>query len=176
MEKACIKTFKVVHNGLPDRYYDMNYTKVFETQFCPLQLVEENNPQYINPEYGKYPYWHDELYDKENLQIRQDDYPPTDDEDDPEKKDNKLSRALIELWQTNSEANRTGRSRRTSKTRSISDSKQPLRRKDLLSLSSHKGGRTSIYYHHNWNNVPSKEPQSWTCCMVASIFPISLCN
>ena len=33
-----------------------------------------------------------------------DDYPPTDDEDDPPIEDTKLSRALIELWQPNSEA------------------------------------------------------------------------
>ena len=39
--------------------------------------------------------------------FRLDDYPPTDDEDDPEIQDNKLFRALIELWQTNSEANYT---------------------------------------------------------------------
>ena len=38
------------------------------------------------------------------MQFRHDDHPPTDDEEDPEITDTKLSRALIELWQTNTEA------------------------------------------------------------------------
>ena len=95
MEKAYIKTYEVVNSDWPDRYYDMDYTKDFET----LQLIEDYNPQYKDPEYGKDPYWEDELYDKENLQFRHDDYPPTDAEDDLEILDTKLSRALIELWQ-----------------------------------------------------------------------------
>ena len=43
------------------------------------------------------------LYDQTNLQFRRDDYPPTDDEDDPVIADNQLSRALIDLWQPNPE-------------------------------------------------------------------------
>ena len=104
MEKACIKTYKQVHNDRPDRFYETDYTKDFETQFRPLPLVEDYHPQYIDAEYGKDPYWDDELYDKRNLQFRNEDYPPTDDEDDPQIEDTKLSRALIELWQPNSEA------------------------------------------------------------------------
>ena len=103
-EKEYIKTYKVVHNERPDRYYEMDYTKDFETQFHPLQLIEDYNPQFIDHEYGKEPYWDEKLYDKENFQFRHDDYPPTDDEDDPEILGTKISRALIELWQTNSEA------------------------------------------------------------------------
>ena len=67
-------------------------------------MIEDYHPQYPDPEYGKDPYWDDELYDKQNLQFRREDYPPTDDEDDPQIEDNKLSRALIELWQPSSEA------------------------------------------------------------------------
>ena len=104
MEKAYIKTYKVVHNDRPDRYYDRNYTKDFETQFRPLQLIEDYNPQYNDPEYGKDPYWDDDSYDRQSLRFRHDDYPPTDDEEDAEIPDTKLSRALIELWQTNTEA------------------------------------------------------------------------
>ena len=51
-----------------------------------------------------YPYWDDELYDKQNFQFKREDCPPTDNEDDPPIEDNKLSRALIEIWQPNSEA------------------------------------------------------------------------
>ena len=69
MVKAYIKTYKVVHNDRPDRHYDMNYTKDFETQFRSLQLIEDYNLQYIDSEYGKDPHWDDELYDKENLQF-----------------------------------------------------------------------------------------------------------
>ena len=104
MEKACIRTYKTVHNDRPDRFYEIDHTKDFETQFRPLPLIEDYHPQYPYPEYGKDPYWDDELYDRQNLQFRRDDYPPTDDEDDPQIEDTKLSRALIELWQPNSEA------------------------------------------------------------------------
>ena len=104
MEKACIRTYKIVHNDRPDRFYEIDYTKDFETQFRPLPVIKNYHPQYPDPEYGKDPYWDDELYDTQNLQFRRDDYPPTDDEDDPQIEDTKLSRALIELWQPNSEA------------------------------------------------------------------------
>ena len=74
-EKVYIKTYKIVHYDRPDRYYEIDYTKDFETHFRPLQLIEDYNPQYNDPEYGKDPYWDDELYDKENLQFQHDDYP-----------------------------------------------------------------------------------------------------
>ena len=67
-------------------------------------MIEDYNPQHIDPEYGKDPYGDDKLNDKQNLQFRRDDYPPTDDEDDPEIDDNRLSGALIELWLPYSEA------------------------------------------------------------------------
>ena len=104
MEKAYIKTYKVEHIVRPDLYFEKDYTKDFETQFQPLQLIEDYNPQYIDPDYGKDPYWDDDLYDRQSLQFRHDDYPPTDDGEDPEITDTKLSRTLIEPWQTNTEA------------------------------------------------------------------------
>ena len=104
MEKARIRTCKTVHNDRPDKFYEIDYTRDFETQFRPLPLVEDYNPQYTDPEYGKDSYWDAELFDKQNRQFRRDEHPATDDEDDPELDDNKLSRALIELWQPNSEA------------------------------------------------------------------------
>ena len=60
-EKACIRTYKIVHNDRPDRFYEIDYTKDFETQFRPLPLIEEYHHQYPDPEYGKDPYWDDEL-------------------------------------------------------------------------------------------------------------------
>ena len=75
MEKAYIKTYKEVHIDRPDRYYDFDYIQDFETHFRPLQLIEDYNPQNIEPEYGNDSYWDDELYDKQNLQFRHDDCP-----------------------------------------------------------------------------------------------------
>ena len=102
MEKACIRTYKRVHS--PDRFYEIDPSKDFETQFRPLPLMEDYHSQYPDPGYGRDPYWDDELYDRQSPQFRRDDYPTTDDEDDPQIEDTKLSRALIELWQPNSEA------------------------------------------------------------------------
>ena len=104
MEKTYIRSYKIVHNDRPDLFYEIDYTKDFETQFRPLALVENYHPRYTDPEFDKDPYWDDELYDRENLQFRRDDYPPTDDKDDTQIVDTKHSRALIGLWQPNSEA------------------------------------------------------------------------
>ena len=57
MEKACIRTFKIVHNDRPDRFYEIDHTKDFETQFRPLPLIEDYHPQYPDPEDGKDPYY-----------------------------------------------------------------------------------------------------------------------
>ena len=104
MVEACTQTQYIIHSDHPYLYRRNNLTKDSETQFRPLQTVEDYNPQYYDPEYGKDPYWDDELYDKHNLQFRNDDYPPTDDEDDPDIVDTILSRALIEQWQRNFDA------------------------------------------------------------------------
>ena len=56
MEKAFIKTYKMVHNDRPDRYYDMDYTAAFDTRFRRLQQIEGYDPHYIDPEYGVDPY------------------------------------------------------------------------------------------------------------------------
>ena len=100
MEQAYNKTYKIVHNDRPDRYNEMDYT-LRETQLRPLQLIEDYNPHYFDTDPGKDPYWDDSLYDQMNLHFRRDDYPPTDDEDDPAIADNKLSRTVIEPWQPN---------------------------------------------------------------------------
>ena len=102
--EACTQTQYIIHSDHPYLYRRNNLTKDLETQFRPLQTVEDYNPQYYDPEYGKDPYWDDDLYNKHNLQFRNDDYPPTDDEDDPDIVDTILSRALIEPWQPNFDA------------------------------------------------------------------------
>ena len=104
MVEACTQTQYIIHSDHPYLYRRNNLTKDSETQFRPLQTVEDYNPQYYDPEYSKDPYWDDDLYDKHNLQFRNDDYPPTDDEDDPDIVDTILSRALIEQCQPNFDA------------------------------------------------------------------------
>ena len=103
MVEACTQTQNIIHSDHPYLYRRNNLTKDSETHFRPLQTVEDYNPQYYDPEYGKDPYWDDDLYDKHNLQFRNDDYPPTDDEDHPDIVDTILSRAL-KPWQPNFDA------------------------------------------------------------------------
>ena len=105
MEKAYIETYKLVHNNRPDRYYEMDYTADFETQFRPLQLIEGYNPLYSDQDYGIDPYWYTSLYDQQTLQFKYEDNPPRDNEDDPEIPNNQLSQALIKLWQPNPQIN-----------------------------------------------------------------------
>ena len=104
MADARRETQYIIHSDHPYLYRRNSNHNDSETQFRPLQTVEDYNLQYYDPEYGKDPYWDEELYDKTNLQFRNEDYPPTDDEDDPDIEDNTLSRALIDLWQPNFEA------------------------------------------------------------------------
>ena len=94
MEKDCIKTYNVVHNDRPDRCYETDYTKDFETQVRPLRTVEDSNPHSDDPEYGADSFWDKTLNVKENLQFRCVDYSLTDDEANPLIEDNKLSRAV----------------------------------------------------------------------------------
>ena len=104
MANARMETQHIIHSDHPYLYRRTSHDKDSETHFRPLQTVEDYNPQYYDPEYGKDPYWDEELYDKTNLQFRNEDYPLTDDEDDPDIEDNTLSRALIDLWQPNFDA------------------------------------------------------------------------
>ena len=53
--KKLTSKLEKVHNDRSDRYHEMDYTKDFETQFRPLQMIEDYNPQYIDPEYEKDP-------------------------------------------------------------------------------------------------------------------------
>ena len=70
MEKNCIKSHKEVHNGRPDRYYEIDYTIGFKTQLGPLQTVEDYNSHYYDAEHGADPYWDENSYHKKNLQFK----------------------------------------------------------------------------------------------------------
>ena len=104
MTNACRETQYIFHSDHPYLYRRNSNHNDSETQFRPLQTIEDYNPQYYDPQFGKDPYWDEDLYDKKNLHFCNEDYPPTDDEDDPAVEDNTLSRALIHLWQPNFEA------------------------------------------------------------------------
>ena len=104
MANARMETQYIIHSDHPYLYKRKSHNNDSETQFRPLQTIEDYNHQYYDPEYGKDPYWDDELYDKTNLRFRNEDHPPTDDEDDPDIIDKTLSRALIEPRQPNFEA------------------------------------------------------------------------
>ena len=101
---ARMETQHVIHSDHPYLYRRNSYNNDSETRFRPLQTIEDYNPQYYGPDYGKDPYLYDELYYKTNLQFRYEENPPTDDADDPDIVDNSQCRALIELWQPNFEA------------------------------------------------------------------------
>ena len=47
MEYAYIKTSKIVQIDRPDRYLDFHYTADFETQICPLQMIEDCKSDYL---------------------------------------------------------------------------------------------------------------------------------
>ena len=67
MEKTYNRTYKLIHNDRPDRYYEMDYTADFETHFRPLQQIEGYNPQYIDPDYSIDPYLDTYLYDQQTF-------------------------------------------------------------------------------------------------------------
>ena len=84
MANARMEIQYIIHSDHPYLNKRNSHNNDSETHILPLQTTEDYNPQYYDPEYGKDPYWDDELYDKTNLQFRNEDRPPTDDEDDPD--------------------------------------------------------------------------------------------
>ena len=108
MEKATIITYNVTHLfQKPILVWDPDYTATFTTPFRPIPLVDEYNPTYIDPDYGRDPYW--ELYNQDLLQFQYvlDDiehYNKTAHENPPITH-NKRTRALIENWQMNDGTN-----------------------------------------------------------------------
>ena len=75
----------------------------------PIPLVDDINPTYIDPDYGRDPYWDTELYNQDLLQFQ---YVLDDIEhynktvhENPPITHNKKTRALIENWQMNDGTN-----------------------------------------------------------------------
>ena len=106
MEKATIITYNNTHLfQKPIPAWDPDYTSAFNSRFRPIPLVDNYNPTYIDPDYGRDPYWDTELYNQDLLQFQ---YVIDDVElynrsvhDNPPITHNKKTRALIETWQMN---------------------------------------------------------------------------
>ena len=110
MDKAIITTYNNTHlfqKPIPVWYPDN--TTTFTTRFRPIPLIDEYNPTYINPDYGRDPFWDTEIYNQDPLQFQYvlDDiehYNKTVNENPPITR-NKKTRALIENWQMNNGPN-----------------------------------------------------------------------
>ena len=110
MEKATIITYNNTHLfQKPIPVWDPDYTNTFTTRFRPITLIDDYNPTYIDPDYGRDPYWDTELYNQDSLQFQYvlddiDHYNRTIHENPPITH-NKKTRALIENWQMNDGTN-----------------------------------------------------------------------
>ena len=93
----------------PIPVWDPDYTTTFPTRFRPIPLIDDYNPTYIDPDYGRDPYWDTEIYNQDLLQFQYvlddiDHYNRTVHENPPITH-NKKTRALIENWQMNDGTN-----------------------------------------------------------------------
>ena len=110
MEQAIIITYNNTHLfQQPIPVWDPDYKTTFATRFRPIPLTDDYNPTYIDPDYGRDPYWDTELYNQDLLQFQYilddiDRYNKTLLENPPITH-NKKTRALIENWQMNDGTN-----------------------------------------------------------------------
>ena len=110
MEKAIITTYNNTHLfQKPIPVWDPDYTTTFATRFRPIPLIDDYNPTYIDPDYGRDPHWDTEVYNQDLLQFQ---YVLDDSEhynktvhENPPITHNKKTRALIENWQMNDGTN-----------------------------------------------------------------------
>ena len=110
MEKATIITYNNTHLfQKPIPVWDLDYTTTFTTRFRPIPLIDDYNPTYIDPDYGRDTYWDTEIYNQDLLQFQ---YVLDDIElynktvhENPPITHNKKTRALLENWQMNGGTN-----------------------------------------------------------------------
>ena len=110
MDKAVTITYNNTHLfQKPISVWDPDYTTTFTTRLRPIPLVDNYNPTYIDPDYGRDPYWDSEIYNQELLQFQ---YVLDDIEhynrtvhENPPITHNKKTRALVENWQMNDGTN-----------------------------------------------------------------------
>ena len=71
MEKASIITYNNTHLfQKPIPVLDSDYTDTFTTRFRPIPLVDDYNPTYIDPDYGRDHYWDTGLYNQDLSQFQ----------------------------------------------------------------------------------------------------------
>ena len=111
MVKATISSYKKTQlYQKPILVWDPDHTTTFTAQFRPIPLIDDYNPTYIDPDYGRYPCWDTEIYNQDLLQFQYilDDiehYQRTVHENPPETHKKKTG-ALTENWQMNDGTNR----------------------------------------------------------------------
>ena len=110
MEKAIVITHNNTHLfQKPVPVWDPDYTTTFTTRFRPIPLIDDYNPTYIDPDYGRDPYWDIEIYNQDLLQFQYvlDDiaHYQTTVHENPPITHNQKTRALIENWQMNDGTN-----------------------------------------------------------------------
>ena len=110
MEKANVITYINTHLfQKPIPVWDPDYTTTFTTRFRPIPLIDDYNSTYIDPDYGRDPYWDIEIYNQDLLQFQYvlDDiaHYQTTVHENPPITHNKKTRALIENWQMNDGTN-----------------------------------------------------------------------
>ena len=111
MEKANVITYNnnthLFQKPIP--VWDPDYTTTFTTRFRPIPLIDDYNPTYIDPDYGRDPYWDIEIYNQDLLQFQYvlDDiaHYQTTVHENPPITHNKKTRALIKNWQMNDGTN-----------------------------------------------------------------------
>ena len=103
MEIARIETQNINNDtNTPFPKWEHDQTTDFTTKVRPLSLIEDYDPYYIDPDYDQDPYWHDELYDQHQLQFHHNLLGHNNNhETDEPIEDNKLTNALIHLWEPN---------------------------------------------------------------------------
>ena len=65
MEKVIIITYNNTHLfQKPIPVWDPDYTTTFTTRLRPILLVDDYSPTYIDPDYGRDPYWDTERFNQ----------------------------------------------------------------------------------------------------------------
>ena len=71
MDKAIITTYNNTHLfQKPIPVWDPDHTTTFTTRFRPIPLIDDYNPTYVDPDYGRDPYWDTEIFNQDLLQFQ----------------------------------------------------------------------------------------------------------
>jgi len=102
METAIVHTYNITYKAdkpLPE--YDRDYTKNFEPDFRPLPTIEDYDPYYVDPDYGRDPYWDEDLYDQHKLDFicNLSCHTDNNETDEPIVTEGLIPNALIHLWE-----------------------------------------------------------------------------